>query len=176
MNEGSSKEDHEIKAKDTISWNIAISQASLNIFSMEANSAIAQRKKEINHLHRLYLAGKAQMESQFGDPGFDDEVWKQKTAEALSKNKSIHEGNMKVMIDSYEKQISELKKNISESEQKCKEYQDDINKANLLLKQRVPEFDFNVVGDLNELRRAIEIENQKIESIKSQESYNSNYH
>lgn len=164
---------HEMNSKNTICWNIAISQASLNVYSMEANSAIARWKRDINHLHRRYLAGKAQMEKQFKDESFDDDLWKTRTDDALSKNKKKHEQKIENMTNNYKKKIQELKKGMPENEQKISYFQKIINESNSILKNHVPNIDFDVIGDLDDLKKAIENENQIIKSLENLQSQDS---
>ena len=163
------------KAKDSISWSIAITQASLNVFCMEANSAIANRKREINRVHKHYLAGKAQMEYQFGDPSFKESIWESKKNEALLKYKKTHEHKIKKMTDNYKNKMLKLRNEISENDLKILDFKKSISESEKILKQEVRPFDYEIVKDLSLLRKAIEDENRKIEDlerIKSMENQN----
>lgn len=158
MNISLSEEDK----KNTVSWNIALTQASLNIYFMESNSTIANLKKERRRLYIKYLVGMQQMEYQHGDPAFDSSIWEEKTKAVLLKNKRKHEDTIKQMTRDFEKKRKEINKDIFESDKKISEYKKSIAESKSVIEQTSPSYDLNTICDLNDLKRKIEEENKRI--------------
>ena len=169
-----SQESREKKAKDIITYNIAITQASLNVFCMEANSTIAKKKEEIKHLQRRYLAGKAQMEYQFGDPSFDRKLWEDRLDTAITKRNAEHNHKIKKMTDEYNKKRKALRDELDMTDQKISDYQQSINDSKSILKRELPNFDFSLVQDIGGIRQRIDNEKRLIQALEQKKSIPSN--
>ncbi|OHT05288.1 hypothetical protein TRFO_26975 [Tritrichomonas foetus] len=153
-------------AKDVIAWNVAHSQAANNLYFIEADIAIAQRKKRLNQLERMYLAGNAHMDRQYDDPAMSTKEWESKRTAALEKIQAMHKD--KIMQMEYEAQVAQkkAKKEKLSAENRIAKANKIIEESKRNLAEKIEFFDESVIGDFNDLRSEIEDEKRLIISLK----------
>lgn len=152
-------EDKHAHAKEVIAFNMALISGKLNVTSMEATLAVAQRKGQVKNLERQYIAGSLSLGLHSANPVFNEDAWIESVDKKIEALRTRHQNTMKQMEDDGINEQQELEKQIKEADERIRNANREIGTATDELdvaKRAAPVFDRTAIGDVERIRRNVE--------------------
>ena len=146
-------------AKQVVAFNMALVSGKLNVTSMEATLAVAQRKDQVKELERQYILGSVSLGSQKMNPVFSEDAWTESVDKKIEALKARHRDAMQQLEDEGLRQQKELERQIEEVDARIRKAQNETNAATdelEIARRGAPVFDRGAIGDVERIRRNVD--------------------
>lgn len=152
--------------KKATQWETALSSAMLNNSCLGATLTISKQKMQLQKLQRHYLVGQVTLSEQNSICSVSPAKWEDKCREKMLKHQNEYDQNIKKLTKKFMKRKIDIQNEIDKANKRIEDSKRFIQKSKLIIEQDIPDFDYDAIGNIYDLKAKIKESKKIIEDMK----------